>query len=131
MCGEFPPHAPPSLWLLGVPPPISPSYFWGKVYQLSNISKIWKCSQTASQAQHSVSRMALSSSRRMTQAKYSFHQQVHTLCTGVATSPMQQQPSSPRRCRQVANSRMSFRHSLTLLSSTMLMTKVHHKSALP
>ena len=33
--GEFPPHAPPSLWLLGVPPPSSLSVYWGKVYQLS------------------------------------------------------------------------------------------------
>lgn len=32
--GEFPPHAPPSLWLLGVPPPSSLSVYWGKVYQL-------------------------------------------------------------------------------------------------
>ena len=33
--GEFPPHAPPSRWLLGVPPPSSLSVYWGKVYQLS------------------------------------------------------------------------------------------------
>ena len=32
--GEFPPHAPPSRWLLGVPPPSSLSVYWGKVYQL-------------------------------------------------------------------------------------------------
>ena len=37
---EFPPHAPPSLWLLGVPPPSSPSYYWGKIYQFSNPNKV-------------------------------------------------------------------------------------------
>ena len=31
---EFPPHAPPILWLLGVHPPSSLSVYWGKVYQL-------------------------------------------------------------------------------------------------
>ena len=35
MSGEFPPHAPPSLWLLGVPPPSSPKVYWGKIYQFS------------------------------------------------------------------------------------------------
>lgn len=40
ICEKFPPHAPPSLWLLGVPPPSSLSVYWGKVYQLSNITKI-------------------------------------------------------------------------------------------
>ena len=35
MSGEFPPHAPPSLWLLGVPPPSSPKAYWGKIYQFS------------------------------------------------------------------------------------------------
>ena len=37
---EFPPHAPPSLWLLGVPPPSSPSYYWGKIYKFSNPNKV-------------------------------------------------------------------------------------------
>ena len=37
---DFPPHAPPSLWLLGVPPPSSPSYYWGKIYQFSNPNKV-------------------------------------------------------------------------------------------
>lgn len=47
--GEFPPHAPPSLWLLGVPPPSSLSVYWGKVYQLSiqtNVMEIFTNSLT-------------------------------------------------------------------------------------
>ena len=81
----------------GFPRPVVLRTTEGKSINFQIQTKLWKFSQTASQAQHSASRMVYSPLRRMTQVKFSLYQLVHTHFTEVATSPMQQPRLSSKR----------------------------------